>query len=346
MLMNNLFDFSKWKKFKVGDILQRKKIKSVSSIIGDLEDGNDIVVGNSAINNGVIQYKNITDKIYINPSNVLSYGAKGGKFFYQSKQWSSTDHVHMFVSEKLNEYTQSFLCTVLNHMLKVKGGWQSSLESSVLDEIIMLPSDNSGNPDWQFMEDYIKALRERERERESTELAECYEVKQLQPFEQIKWKEFLLNQIFKFEKGKCSNAPDLEDGNDIPYVGAKKTENGIMKWVKLEQNLVSKGNAISFICQGEGSNGYCNYFDIDTIQTTSNTLAYNPKLNKFNALFLVTLLDLERPKWSFGRGRSPKLGETKIKLPINSQNEIDWQYMEDYVKALRERERERVRKLF
>ena len=166
MLMNNLFDFSKWKKFKVGDILQRKKIKSVSSIIGDLEDGNDIVVGNSAINNGVIQYKNITDKIYINPSNVLSYGAKGGKFFYQSKQWSSTDHVHMFVSEKLNEYTQSFLCTVLNHMLKVKGGWQSSLESSVLDEIIMLPSDNSGNPDWQFMEDYIKALRERERERE------------------------------------------------------------------------------------------------------------------------------------------------------------------------------------
>lgn len=113
-----------------------------------------------------------------------------------------------------------------------------------------------------------------------------------------------------------------------------------MKWVKLEQNLVSKGNAISFICQGEGSNGYCNYFDIDTVQTTSNTLAYNPKLNKFNALFLVTLLDLERPKWSFGRGRSPKLGETKIKLPINSQNEIDWQYMEDYVKALRERERE------
>ena len=154
------------------------------------------------------------------------------------------------------------------------------------------------------------------------------------------WKEFQLKEIFIFQKGKCSNAPELEEGNDIPYIGAKKDENGFMKWVKRDEKLVSKGNCISFICQGEGSNGFNNYFDIDTIQSTSNTLGYNKNLNEYNGLFIVTILDLERPKWSFGRGRAPKLKNTKIKLPADQNGQPDWKYMEEYIKILRERERD------
>lgn len=155
------------------------------------------------------------------------------------------------------------------------------------------------------------------------------------------WKEFRLKDIFKFKKGKCSNSPDLEEGCDLPYIGAKKEENGVMKWVKKEKHLVSKKNCISFICQGAGSNGFNNYFDIDTIQSTSNVLGYNENLNEFNGLFIVTVLDLERPKWSFGRGRAPKLADTIIKLPSDLSGNPDWKYMENYIKSLRERERER-----
>lgn len=156
-----------------------------------------------------------------------------------------------------------------------------------------------------------------------------------------KWKWFRIGDIFKLEKGKCSNAPELEEGQDIPYIGAKKTENGVMSFHKKDLKLISKGNCICFICQGAGSNGFNNYFDIDTIQSTSNTLGYNPKLNEYNALFIVTVLDLERPKWCFGRGRAPKLANEKIKLP-SKNNEPDWEYMEQYIKSLRERERERI----
>ena len=157
------------------------------------------------------------------------------------------------------------------------------------------------------------------------------------------WKEFKLKDIFTFQKGKCSNAPDLEEGNEIPYIGAKKDENGVMKWVKKDEELVSKGNCISFICQGEGSNGFNNYFDINTIQSTSNIMGYNKDLNEYNGLFIVTVLDLERPKWSFGRGRAPKLKETVIKLPailVNKKWEPDWKYMENYIKTLRKEEKE------
>lgn len=154
------------------------------------------------------------------------------------------------------------------------------------------------------------------------------------------WKYFMLSNIFTFKKGLCSNAPDLDDGFDIPYIGAKKSENGVMKWVLKNSELTSKGNCISFICQGEGSNGYNNYFDIDTIQTTSNVLGYNENLNVNNGLFIVTILDLEKLKWSFGRGRAPKLLETKIKLPTDKNGELDWYFMENYIKKLRESERD------
>lgn len=156
------------------------------------------------------------------------------------------------------------------------------------------------------------------------------------------WSDFKISDLFTLKKGKCSNAPDLEDGNDMPYVGAKKTENGVMKWIKTpEKNLISKGNCIAFICQGAGSNGFNNYFDIDTVQTTSNVLGYNAKLNKFNALFIVTVLDLERPKWSFGRGRAPKLKETIIKLP-SKNSQPDWEFMEKFMKSIFEQEKSKL----
>ena len=55
-------------------------------------------------------------------------------------------------------------------------------------------------------------------------------------------------------------------------------------------------------------------------------------------MFLVTVLDLERPKFSFGRKRKKTLPDTEIKLPARLNNkkeyEPDWQYMEDYIKSL------------
>lgn len=148
------------------------------------------------------------------------------------------------------------------------------------------------------------------------------------------WKNFKLTEIFEsFEKGKCSNAPDLEDGNEIPYIGAKKEENGVMKWVNKDGSLITKGNCICFICQGEGSNGYNNYFESETIQSTSNTVAYSKHLNKYNGIFLVAILDLERPKWSFGRGRAPKLKDTIIKLPSKNGNP-DWERMTNEIKDI------------
>lgn len=153
-----------------------------------------------------------------------------------------------------------------------------------------------------------------------------------------KWKFFDLmgeHGIFDIESCKCCNAGELlEEGDDIEYIGAKKEDNGLMSRVKYNASLVTKGNCIIFICDGQGSVGFTNYIDHDFIGSTTLSVGYNSNLNEKNGLFIVTVLDLERYRYSFGRKYKPNLSRTKIKLPATRDGAPDWNYMEKYIESL------------
>lgn len=171
------------------------------------------------------------------------------------------------------------------------------------------------------------------------------------------WKEFFINRtknhcgLFEIQPCKCGNAGNLDDGNDLYYIGAKKNDNGIMKKVKADKNLISKGNGIIFICDGEGSVGYTNYMPMDFIGSTTISIGYDDNLNAINGMFLVTILDMEKYKFSYGRKYRQHINEIKIKLPVcldkNKQPIIDttykyskegyipdFEFMENYIKSL------------
>lgn len=153
-----------------------------------------------------------------------------------------------------------------------------------------------------------------------------------------RWKYFPISGpdgIFKIENCKCGNAGELESGNDVFYIGAKKDGNGVMKKVAYDEKLITKGNCIVFICDGQGSVGYANYMDRDFIGSTTLSVGYNNCLNQYNGLFLVTVLDLERPKYSYGRKYRKHLEDTEIKLPAAADGKPDYKFMEKYIKNLR-----------
>lgn len=171
------------------------------------------------------------------------------------------------------------------------------------------------------------------------------------------WREFNIYRdktqkgLFDIVTCKCGCAGDLDDGDDINYIGAKKNENGVMRRVKLEPQLVSKGNGILFICDGEGSVGYTNYIDKDFIGSTTVSVGYDEMLNNVNAMFIVTLLDKEKYKFSYGRKYRANIKKMTIKLPVlldDNDNPIrsinkysqhgylpDWALMEMYIKSLK-----------
>lgn len=58
-------------------------------------------------------------------------------------------------------------------------------------------------------------------------------------------------------------------------------------------------------------------------------------MNVYIGLFLVSLIKLERYRFNYGRKwHKDRMNKSKIKLPIDTNGNPDWQFMEDYIKSL------------
>lgn len=165
------------------------------------------------------------------------------------------------------------------------------------------------------------------------------------------WKGFKIKDLFeKLERGKA-NQTKLEDGNETFYVGAKRADNGVMIRCAYDKSLISAGNCIVFICNGQGSVGFANYMDRDFVASTDLVLGYADWLNAEVGMFLATVFSLERPKYSFGRKWGRFLKDTVVQLPAKSDESgspivdpnspyspkgylPDWKFMENFIKKL------------
>lgn len=166
-----------------------------------------------------------------------------------------------------------------------------------------------------------------------------------------KWKPFITSRLFSDMQNGKANQQMLEEGDDCFYVGAKRDDNGVMMRCHKDEKLITKGNCIVFICNGQGSVGYANYMNVDFIGTTDIVVGYNDNLNAEVGTFLASVYSQERPKYSFGRKWKNTLADTEVNLPIRRNANgtpfidktkkysdkgyvPDWRFMENYIKSL------------
>lgn len=143
---------------------------------------------------------------------------------------------------------------------------------------------------------------------------------------------FTVEELFPILLIGKGNNTILSDGNDLPYLGAKKKDNGVMRYCANDPDLTFEGNCVAFICNGAGSVGYALYVDRPFIATSDIVVGYNPNLNPYIGLYLVSLFDLERPRFSYGRKWKKTLKQTSIPLPAKEDGEIDWKCIETFMK--------------
>ena len=179
-----LFSFGKLenisnKEFNLNKVKQSKKFKKFKLIDEEREDGlfkvfkgerlnkdkrveGDVpLLTSTSLFNGVSNFidretfidnkKIFSDKITID---MLS------DVFYHSYEYFSDDNVHtlVFKNQNQNIYVKMYLVTLLKK-LKMKYAYGRQVRVKRLnDEYIYLPTDAKGNPDWKYMEEYIKSL--------------------------------------------------------------------------------------------------------------------------------------------------------------------------------------------
>lgn len=155
------------------------------------------------------------------------------------------------------------------------------------------------------------------------------------------WKNFKLGDIFTIENCKCSRVSGLEEGT-FPYVGATNRNNGVINFVKPIENLITRGNCVAFICDGEGSIGLSIYRKSDFIGSTTVKVGRNKYLNEYNGQFITTIADKVRSKYNFGFKRNKgHLEEEILVLPTDSLGNPDFVFMESY---MRQKEQEKLNK--
>ena len=331
-------DTSNWKTFTLSQIFEKIE-PTKGTVTEDLLQGNEVpYIGATKSHNGFLNMvARKGNEEYISKGNcivLVQIGAGGaGYATYQEKDFiGMAGKTCCAYSKHLTRTTGLFLATLLcKERFRYSYG-RSWTGPRICNTQIKLPALKDGTPDWEQMNNIISAI-----------IPAIPKTKNMNKSfilpNMSQWKEFVLGDIFPYITfGKIKQTQDLPEGNEVYYVGAKKTNNGIIQKYGYDSHLISKGNCLIFICDGQGSIGYNNYMDKDFYATINLALGYNDQLNKYNALFLVTLLDLERSRFSFGRKRKATLAHTKIKLPATKESNgtytPDWKFMENYIKSL------------
>ena len=296
----------------------------------------------SASKTGDNPNQDITEKIFKGNCITVSNNGSIGFAFYQESDFTCSHDVNPLYLKgyTLNKNIAIFLCTLIEldrYRWAYGRKWRPKRMPS---SQIKLPIDKDGRPDWLWIDEYMQnnirpILPSKSRGIWNGE----YNNKPISSIhislDNIKWDWFTVSDLFHaFERGKVHSQYSLPSGNEYFYVGAKKDSNGVMTRCGYDENLVSKGNCVIFICNGEGSVGYSNYMDRDFMASGDLILGYGEHINQYTGLFLSTILDKERPKYSFGRKYGKYVKGTKILLPATKDGTPDWEFMENYIKSL------------
>lgn len=154
------------------------------------------------------------------------------------------------------------------------------------------------------------------------------------------WKEFKIKEIFIKNKVKKIKAiPNNTKGN-IPLISSKSTNNGIACYVERKYYIEHVINEKCITVSTNGSCFECFYQDNPFVVNSDVEVLFHEKLNnKYIALFLTTILSFQKGKYSYGmKNKGEKTWNTIISLPVDDNGQIDWEYMEQYIKSLEKKE--------
>lgn len=325
-----MIDISGWKEFVIKDIFKCSTTKAVKT--DEITDGNVAYITRSALNNGCSGFIEELPK-KIETGNCITIGAEGLYAFYQDSIFLPGVKVYTLRHEKLNQNIGLFICTLLNASVFKYSYGRARILEKIMEETLPLPVDSEGNPNWIFMDEFIEKLQSRERESSSSIKNSIITKNNNHSFLNTNdWVEFSLSELFEISGSKTTPIEELK-GYGIgkyPYITTKATNNGADGFFDYQSE---KGNCLVI---DSAVLGYCTYQELP-FSASDHVEILRPKfvMNQYIAMFLVTLINQDTYRYSYGRKRSQKqIRRDVIKLPIDENGKPNWSLMEKYIKSL------------
>lgn len=157
------FNGNTWKEFRLGDLFELKRGKTLTSEQKENFCGNIPCVNGTAENNGVFcklsrEIENEGFKIIKAPAITIIRVGCGGKTFVQVEDFYIADNAFALIPTiKIPISSMIFISTLLDAE-QIKYSYGRTITSEYKNTIIRLPATPSGEPDWEWMESYIRSL--------------------------------------------------------------------------------------------------------------------------------------------------------------------------------------------
>lgn len=149
--------------------------------------------------------------------------------------------------------------------------------------------------------------------------------------ENVKVGIFSYSELFTVEKGKRLVISQNSKKGNCPYVSSTGKNNGFTAMLDVKPNFPANTITVCYV----GSIGEA-FYQPNAYWGSDNVCVLLPKfnLNPFIAMFLITLIRMERFRFNYGRTwRKERMEKSVIKLPITNDGNPDWAFMENYIKS-------------
>jgi hypothetical protein len=145
------------------------------------------------------------------------------------------------------------------------------------------------------------------------------------------WRWFKLEDLFDIKKGKRLTKANMTKGN-VPFIGSIDSNNGYREYIG--QQPIHSGNTITINYNGSVAEAFYQpkpFWASDDV----NVLYPKFEMSPYIALFIVSLIKLEKYRFNYGRKwHMERMKISEIKLPALDDKTPDFQFMEGYIKTL------------
>ncbi|MCI8404061.1 MAG: type I restriction endonuclease subunit S [Clostridia bacterium] len=345
----NKINTTYWQEYRIGnlfDIHPTKAYKLTNSSLFE-KDGVNPVVVNSSFNNGIGGYTNqpVTEE-----GNIITFSdtTTATAMFYQAKPFVGYAHIQGMYpigayKEKWNENSLLFFLSVFrNRAINSNFDYVNKFtRESAKEMTIKLPADKDGNPDFSYMEEYMKN-REIAVSASLTKLQSAKRSAICQKFDTKDWQTFHLYDIFEIDSGtKLDKAKMDTTTPKINFVGRSNFNNGITQKVNEIQGLNPYDSGCLTLALGGAYLGSC-FIQEEPFYTSQNVVVLIPKENiTFEAKqFIATAIFKESQNnyQAFIKELNAHIKKDfVIKLPAKTDGTPDYDYMTVYISEIKKK---------
>lgn len=330
-------DDRKWKPCRLsslGKVESGRDIYALERVDGDIP-----YITSGSQNNGIgyfVDNKNDTyDKGYIAFNR---NGAVGLAFYhpYWSVMGNDCRKLHLSEADE-NIYVGIFVATAISMQSK-SFSYSRKLGTGRANKLqIMLPINDVGEPDYQFMEDYIRELMAAKRKQYRT-----YVEKRLKSLgldlanrggyskvlKSRQWLSFRIDSIFNILPGKRLVAAESTLG-DRPFIGALDNSNGVARFVSDKNESLDK-NVLGVNYNGNGMViGFYHPYECIFSDDVKRFHLKDREDDPFVLLFMKTAILMQKQKFGYlYKFNADRMAHTSIMLPVTGAGQPDYDFME------------------